>query len=247
MGLILKNPWVDGLEKINRFVFSDDASDIGFRNYVRLNILLPVEDQLKLRELVIRKHIETKGDVKAIRTFVEKNSSLKIDFGFAFTSVDAFKDMMYECVDSVAPNYNVATGSLIGDNSSSWFGFQPLNIFEQAAIEDLDIDSLIIYNNELIKFQQDVVYFVANHQMFKHHSLVFDSNYRFDYFKSIRRDEDTLCGAFWSFLEAIYVVSGYSGIHRDILEKEIGCHFLYYPDKFFEMMEFLKLKGELYE
>lgn len=247
MGIILKKPWVDGLHKLERFTYLEESYKVGFQNYVRLNILEPIESQLELRELVIRKHIETKGDVKAIRSFVEKNSSLKIDFGFSFTTFAAYKQMMRECIAEVAPKYNVATGTLIGDADCNWFGFQPLNIFEQAAIEDLDIDSLILYNNELIRFQVDVVTFVANHPFYKQHSLALNDTYRFKYFKALRRDEGIICSAFWEYMDAFVTVRGVSGIHRDRLEKEIGCHFLYYPDKFFEMMEFLKLKGELYE
>lgn len=247
MTLILKKPWVEGLSKIERFTLTRDTCTIGFQNYVKLDLLKPIEEQLKLRELIIRKHVQTPGDVHSIRSFVEKNSSLKIEFGFSFETDDMLEGVLNECLLEVAPKYNVAVGCIISDMRCDWFGFMPLNIFEQAAIEDLNLSELILYNNELIKFQQDVVTFVANHKLFRQHSVVRNDRYRFGYFKAFRHDEEALVDAFWFYMEAMKETSLVTAIPRDILEEHLGCHFLWHPDKFFELLEFIKLKGDLYE
>ena len=243
----LKKPWGEGLSKMERFVYSQTNSNIGFQNYVNLDLFKTIEEQLKLRDMVIRKHLQDPENHRAIRAYIEKNSSLRIGFGFSFESESMFRQMMTECVDEVMPKYNIAVGSLTGDTRCDWFGFMPLNIFEKAAIEDLSLEGLIQYNNELIKFQYEIVKFVFNHKLFRQHSIVRNNEYRFKYFKSLRHKEAELVDAFWFYLDSIKETSLCSVIPRDIIEVQVGCHFLYNPDKFFEILEFIKLKGELYE
>jgi len=243
----LNTAWAEGLAKMDRFTLLNERCTIGFQQYIRLDLHKPIPEQLALRNLIIRKSVENPGDIGAIRRFVESNSSLRVDFGWSFESAAMYEEMMQECIDTVVSKYNIAVGCMITDAQCSWLGFMPLNIFERAAIEELGLRSLILYNNELINFQEEVVSFVANHKLFRQHSIVRNDQYRFKYFKAVRKNEDALVDAFWFYHDAVKETSLLHMIPRDILEEQIGCHFLHYPDKFFELLEFVKLKGELYE
>jgi hypothetical protein len=245
--LTLNSPWAKGLAKMERFTISKEPYTHGFENNITFDPLKPIDQQLNLRELIIRKSLDNQGDTNAIRSYVERHSSLRINFGWSFESTCMLEQVMQECIAEVAPHFNIAVGGIVSDTRCDWFGFLPLNIFERAAIEDLNLYSLILYNNELINYQQDVVKFVVNHKLFKQHSLIRNDRYRFKYFKAIRRDEAALAEAFLYYVDAVKDTSLVHTIPREILEEQIGCHYLHYPDKFFELLEFTKLKGELYE
>ena len=85
-----------------------------------------------------------------------------------------------------------------------------------------------------------------NHRIFKQHALMRDNNYRFSYFKSRRDNKAELAEAYHFYMNSIHEACLLNQVTRDIVELDIGCHFLSCPDLFFELLEFSILKGEIY-
>ena len=158
-----------------------------------------------------------------------------------------FETIMAECVERISPKYNIGVSNLTSDMRCSWLGFLPANIFERTAYEDLSIYGMVILNNELVAFQEEVVEYVSTHKIYRQHAFTRDDRYRFNYLKSIRKDEIALTDAFNQYINAIKDTIQLQQIPRDIIEEDIGCHFLHHPDLFFELLSITKLKGELYE
>jgi hypothetical protein len=154
---------------------------------------------------------------------------------------------MQECIEKISPKYNIGVNDMVTDLRCSWLGFMPANIFEKVVYEDLSIYGLVLFNNEVVSFQEEVLTHVANHQIFKQHSLTRNDRYRFNYLKSIRQDADALVDAYWQYITAIKDIVQIPQIPRDIIEEDLGCHFLYHPELFFELITITKLKGELYD
>jgi hypothetical protein len=158
-----------------------------------------------------------------------------------------FEQVMAECVTKVIPKFNKLSGNMCSDNRCDWIGFLPFDAFERAAYEDLSVYNLILFNNELIDFQAAVVEFITNHVLYRQHSIVRNHRYRFDTFRNVRMDPVALSDLFSYYVQAVKDTSLVPSIPRDILEEQIGCHFLHCPGVFFEMLDFYKLKGEICE
>ena len=158
-----------------------------------------------------------------------------------------YKEMMKECIEEISPKYNILTGNMMTDGRCDWLGFIPFNTFEKAAYEDMSLYSLLLFNNELIEFQTDVVKFILQHEAFLQHSLMRNDDYRFNYFKARRKDPVALGDAFNYYLECVKGTSGIDKLPRRLIEEYIGCHYLYHPDLFFELVDFYKLKGSVYD
>jgi hypothetical protein len=231
---------------MERFIITEQTCTIGFYEHVKLNICKPIEDQLNRRKLISRTY-RTKGSIDGLKKIIENNSSLRISFGWSFESSAQYKRMMEECMEEVGPHYNMFLGTMASDGRCDWLGFLPFNTFDKLMYEDLGIYGMIIFNNELIDFQTDVVKFISEYKLFKQHSLLRNSDYRFDYYKSIRNNVDELAEAFHYFVDSIKDTVNIETIPRQYIEEQIGCHYLYHPDIFFELLEFYKLKGVIYE
>jgi hypothetical protein len=227
-----------------QFTISDETSTFGFHSHVNLDPLRSVPNQLSRRTLHHRRS-EDKGDPVKLQKIIQENSSLRIDFGWSFESPIMFETIMGECIEKIAPKYNIGVSNLVSDGRCSWLGFLPANIFERVVYEDLSTYGLVIFNNEVVGFQEEVVEYVINHKIYKQHSLTRNDRYRFEYLKSIRQDKNALEDVYWQYINAIKDTVQIHCIPRDIIEEDLGCHFLYHPDLFFELIAFTKLKGEL--
>lgn len=230
---------------MDRFTITLSVYPIGFEEHVTLNILAPIVDQLQRKILYFRRGVEH-GDVDDIRKIIERNSSLRIAFGWSFESTKVYKDMMEECCDVIRPLHERAAGNMVSDMRCDWLGFVPFNAFEREILGDMSMYSLIMFNNELVNYQIEVVKFISQHRHFKEHSFLRNNTYRFDYMKSMREDPIALEDAFHYYIDAIQSTSGVSSIPRSFVEEMIGCHFLKHPDTFFELLEFYMIKGNIY-
>ncbi len=172
---------------MTNFTISSTPCTIGFRTHVNLNILSPIELQLQRHKLIHRVG-PYKGNPFEIKKIIEQNASLRVDFGWSFESSNAFETIMKECIQDVSPKFNIAMNDMVSDFRCSWLGFVPYNIFEQIVYEDLSVYGLIIFNNELINFQTDVIKFITEHTIFKNHAILRDSRFRFEYFKALRKN-----------------------------------------------------------
>jgi hypothetical protein len=65
--------------------------------------------------------------------------------------------------------------------------------------------------------------------------------------KSLRKDPIALENMFDFYITATKETSLLLQIPKDLLEEQLGCHFLHYADLFFELLAFSTLKGDLYE
>ena len=231
---------------MEKFTITEDSCSIGFHEHVTLTLFKPVEEQLRRRYLYSRSG-ESRGNPAAIKKIIEENSSLRIAFGWSFESMHVYKEMMKECVEEISPKYNILTGNMMTDGRCDWLGFIPFNTFDKAAYEDMSLYSLLLFNNELVEFQTDVVRFILQHEAFLQHSLMRNDDYRFNYFKVRRKDPIALGDAFNYYLECVKGTCGIDKLPRRLLEEYIGCHYLHHPDLFFELVDFYKLKGSLYD
>ncbi len=222
-----------------------DPCIIGFQEHVKLNLQKPVADQLRRRKLFHRGGTAA-GNPTEIKKIIEHNASLRVDFGWSFESSYHYQIIMNGVVDKIVPCYSEHAGLMTTDGTCSWLGFVPHNAYDREVYNDLNIHSLIEFNNDIIDFQTKVVEFVCDHQIFKQHAIMRADYYRFSYFKNIRKDRDLLAEAYRYYMNAIHEVCLINAIPREILEEQIGCHFLYHPDLFFELLEFSILKGEIY-
>ena len=123
----------------------------------------------------------------------------------------------------------------------------PYNSFEKYDIEQLSVYGLILFNNELINFQTDVVKFISQHKTYLQHAISRDKQYRYDMFRASRDNPAELEDAFHYYMAAIRDTTGISYITRRYIEETIGSHFLRNPDLFFELLDFYALKGQLRE
>jgi len=231
---------------MKRFSILREPCTIGFAENVTLNLFQPIEGQLNRRRLLHRRGPD-KGGVNEILKIIEKNSSLRISFGWSFESTEIYEDLMNECTEQVAIKYNIHAGNMMSDTRCDWLGFVPFNVFDAEKYADMSVTSLIIFNNELIDFQTEVVKFISTHKHFLDHSLVRNDEYRFRYFKSIRKDPVALVDAFHYYLDAIKDTTGVNTLSKSLIEEFIGCHYLHHPETFFELVNFYTLKGSIHD
>ena len=232
---------------VEYFTILTDQCTIGFQDHANINPLLPIDKQLNRRRLYFRTNPEAMSDHRILKKVIENNASLRINFGWSFESEYHFKKLMAECIEEIAPRFNCNVGILISDLRCDWLGFVPHNVFDKEAYVDLSTWGLILFNNEIIDFQINVVEYIIGHEIYKEHSMLRDDTYRFECFKRVRKDREALVDAYHYYMKSIKGVCAIKSIPRDYLEEQIGCHFLYNPDLFFELLEFSKLKGEIHE
>ncbi len=230
-----------------QFTISPDPCALGFQEHVNLNPIKPIATQLQRRILFHRANRTNSGDPHEIKKIIERNASLRINFGWSFESTYFYNVMMNDCITELSPKFLDGIGNMTTDNRCSWLGFVPFNIFEKSIYDNLSTSGLIEFNNELVKFQTAVLEYIVGHQLYLQHAITRDDNYRFAVFKGIRKDPVALSDAYRYYLDAVRDVSLVPSLPREVLEDMIGCHFLYQPDLFFELLEFSILKGEVYD
>lgn len=230
---------------MNRFeVLYQNYYSTGFQEVITLQIDKPICDQLRRVKLDPYTLSDFK-DTRTLKKIIEKNSSLRINFGWSFESLDMLETMMKECIEEVLPRYESSVGNMVSDCQCSWIGFVPFNVFDKVIYEELSADSLIRFNNELINFQIDVVEFISRYKSFRSHSLLRNDTYRFKYYKEIRHNTEKLSDAFHYYMDSIKDTSGLEIIPQGFIEESIGCHYLHHPEIFFEILNFYKLKGSI--
>jgi len=228
-----------------RFSVSLDSVTTGFLIHAELDLIDPILTQLGKRTLEFRANRGSGSPMEIIK-IIERNASLRIGFGWSFESQAMIEQMMSECMVSSHLD-STSMGSLITDGRCSWIGFVPLNIFDRAMYEDLTTDELIIINNELVSFQNKVIDFISTHRLFLQHSFIRNNRYRYALMKTLRKDPIALENMFDFYITATKETSLLLQIPKDLLEEQLGCHFLHYADLFFELLAFSTLKGDLYE
>jgi hypothetical protein len=231
---------------VKNFTLSTDQYTTGFQEHARIDLHRPIEDQLNRRRLYHRRGTE-EGKAENIKQIIEHNASLRVDFGWSFESETHYKMIMDDCLKVVLPKYNINVGRLVSDLRCSWLGFEPHNMYDKDEYRDFSVYSLIIYNNEIIDFQIDIVKAMCHHEIYRQHALIRDEWYRFGVFKAARKDRAALAEWYQFYMNSIHSVTELKAIPRSIVEENIGTHFLHHPDLFFEMLEFSILKGEVYE
>lgn len=230
----------------NKFELLEEARSIGFYEHYHLRPTKSVQDTLVRRQLYHRNN-GGESDNASLRRMIGQTASLRIAFGWSFESAKHFSDMMNECLEEVSKDHISGMNGLVSDITCDWFGFKPYNTFEQVAYENLSTQGLIIFNNELIRYQIAVLNFIQSHPLYLGHAMTRDESYRFDYFKAIRKDPDKLLDSFHYIVSTINNISGMPSIPRSFIEEMIGCHYLHHPDVFFEAVNFYLLSGKLYD
>jgi len=205
-----------------------------------------IEDNLHRRRLIVRQN-RNKDDTENLKKIIERNASLRVSFGWSFESRNHYTTIMDECIEELDPFQTRYIGTMASDDRCDWLGFLPFTVFDKSVFEHLDSYGMISFNNKLIEFQIAVIKFISQHKIFRQHALLRDSDYRFDYYKAIRNDTDQLADAFCYYIDSIKETVGITTIPRQYIEEQIGHHYLRHPEVFFELLEFYKLKGNIYE
>lgn len=231
---------------MKKFTITTESCATGFFEHVTLDLSNPIEDQLRRRYLYVRRGSDL-GSPRELIKIIEQNSSLRISFGWSFESAEAYKLMMNECLEKLILNYSVSSVHMTSDSRCNWLGFLPYDCFEKELLSEFSIYSLIEFNNELVRFQTDVVKFISTHKSFLQHSIIRNNEYRFKYYKDRRKDPVALSEAFQFYIESVKDTTGINSVPRSFVEEFIGCHFLHHPDTFFELVEFFMLKGNIYD
>lgn len=232
---------------MDRFIIDINHCSLGFQEYARINLLTPISETSLRRRRLYPRNSRNNGNPEELRKIINHNSSLRVDFGWSFESEYCYKTIMNECLNEVIPQYNEHAGIMMTDLSCSWLGFVPHNSYDRELYNDFNPYELILFNNEIIQFQMAVIKFISNHLIFRQHAIMRDHHLRFNFFKSFRKDRDGLVDSYHFYMKAVRDISLLSTISRDIVEEQIGCHFLYNTDLFFELLEFSILKGEIHE
>jgi hypothetical protein len=230
---------------MNRFSISPEPCPVGFHEHISLNPTAGAALQMNRRRLLHRSGYD-KGNVSEIKKIIEQNASLRIGFCWSFETMSHLKEIIIEGLEQIAPKYNEHTGNLITDMRCDWIGFVPFNIFDKAILDDMSIYSLIIFNNELVDFQVELIDFILKHPCYRHHAFLHDRDYRYGMLKAIRHDPVALAEAYIYYMDAVVAVNGLRSIPTLFPEETIGCHYLHHPEVFFELTEFYILKGMLY-
>jgi hypothetical protein len=226
-----------------KFEFGQDTQKKGFSEQVTVNMYEPVENWLRRAELSVESiHIDTTSRL-AFKKTILWNSSLRVDFGWSFDSNRSIHYMMEDVINSVQASSMYIRCNIVTDTQLNWIGFLPYNIFETVDFDSLSNYGLIVFNNNLIKIQTDIISKVISHKRFLEHAILRDSSYRYNFFRSIRHDENILSDAFHSYMDAFAAAGIVSHIPIEMIEQDIGSHFLRHPDLFFELMNFYTLKG----
>lgn len=217
----------------------------GFQDHIRIDLLNPYD--LRRQRLSPSRTDHNSSDPIELKKIIEHNASLRVDFGWSFESDKHLISIMNDCMQDIIPKYNVNVGRIVSDMRCSWIGFEPHNMYDKEEYKDFSVYSLIVYNNEIIDFQSEVIHAVVNHTIFRQQAFLRDEWYRFETLKAVRKDRELLNESYQYYMKAIHDTCGLMSIPRDLLENNIGAHFLYHPDLFFELLEFSILKGEVYE
>ncbi len=230
------------------FTVTTETSPIGFQEHVILNTTDPIEAQLHRRSVTHHSSMSMLAYRDVIKNVINWNSSLRVGFGWSFETEEDLRVILQECRDKIKPPFAGNLVSLTTDLRCDWIGFVPFNAFDRMFYDDLCLEDLVYFNNALIKYQTDVIKFITEHRRYRVQLMIRDENYRFAYFKCNRKDPVALSECFQYYMEAVadaIVVS--ASIPRDLVERMVGCHFLYHPDLFFELLQFYKLKGQIHE
>lgn len=231
---------------VGYFTITFDSCTVGFQEHIILDLSKPIVENIRKRIFRVGQQTSLIRNTNSLIKIIETNASLRLGFGWSFESSTFYENIMYECMEQMKLKHQSQLQDMTSDLRCDWLGFVPFNIFDQIAYKDLSIYDLIKFNNNLVNFQADVIDFLINHKLYKQHAIIRDKKYRFEIFKSFRKDPGSLSEAYEDYIQAIIDVCGITSLTRDYIEEEIGCHFLYHPELFFELLEFSTLKGNIH-
>jgi hypothetical protein len=230
---------------VKYFTIETQTSTTGFQEHVRIDLTKSIGEQVIRRKLRSRAG-PNHGNTSDLRKIIEHNASLRVDFGWSFESAYCYEQIMNDCIVSMSPRFGNDI-KMTSDNQCSWLGFLPLNCFERITYETLSVYDLILYNNNLITLQIDIINFITSHEIYRQHAILRDDRYRFAKFKEVRKNPVELADAYCYYIKAVHDICQLVAMPRDLLEEQIGCHFIGQSDLFFELLAFSILKGEIYD
>lgn len=236
---------------MKNFTISPEVWAQGFQAYSSLNPDLPIEPQLRRQRIqqIAYSSIEyehNNNNLNGIKRVIEWNSSLRVSLGWRMSSA-SLTDVIFECTETAesSPRFNII--EIVSDLRCDWIGFLGFNTFDKLNFETLSKTELIDFNNEIIDYQVDVLTNLSKHPVYRSYRIVRDLEYRYNYFKAIRKNPIALGHAFQYYIDALMVTSELNTIAADVIEEMIGHHYLYYPEVFFESLNFNILRGSIYE
>lgn len=225
---------------MGKLIIAEDRFDEShFCRYHSINLLKIAK--FDWHPILHHNNLNTKEDlVRSIRQF----SGLYIDFGWAFETPDDIELIFNDFLDNYYKS-KYDFGDIFTDHRCSWFGFEPLWPINTSYLDDMSLEELNTYQEQLVDYQIDVITHVQNHPLIFKYFLTRDSEFRFDYLKSKRENIDELTNGFWEYVTASMEISRFPYVFKDILEKEIGCHFIDHSSIYHELLLVLKLKGQI--
>ena len=209
-----------------------------FNRFYKIDILRNVKDTFP-------QHIVTGDTKQELIENIRKASSLYVEIGWSFESAEDMTDIFTDCQIDCMSKFGSHLGDIVTDNRCSWFGFVPLDPITSNWLTLFTISELNYYYNCMVAYQTAVIEYIQGHQKFFKYALTRDDDFRFAYMKAQRNHTDQLIDTFWLYVNAKIEINKIPYVFRDIVEIQIGCHYMKCGTEFIQQLEILQLKGML--
>lgn len=229
------------------FKIVNDGRGIDFRTFVGIDLREPVDyDMIFKGKIIIEFHddLYNTSDIQ-ILDILYKNSGLHIGFSWELHDTQLISTIVDDCIQQINNEGLYTIQDIITDNRGDWMGFIPLDLEHTIRHKISTVGHAIRVNNQTIEFQKLFIEKLYHHPLVKQSALLYDSDYRFWYFKKCRGDRTKLSDAFRLYLDSVINILDMTCVNKDSVEMDIGCHFLHDPELFNELVNFSKLKGEI--
>lgn len=168
-----------------------------------------------------------------------------INFQYVFECTDDELEAIMSDVNVPKPVHNELILNFYSDKS--WDSIY-IETFNGTVSDIINYSPAILKSiyDEMIEYQRNIINQIINHAIFKRNALIFYEPYRHDRFLNIRNNTESLCDLARYYIESMHSTYNVFAT-EEIIEKEIGYHFLKFPDLYFELITFYKLKGMIHE
>lgn len=215
------------------FTYSMEINDFSLRRHIPVLEIISGE----LNDERSRSHTFTKEKVVMSIQF---NESLSFGFGFSVKPSNILEKIVSECLEKIS---NISfSGIIVSGRHCSSINFVPA---KDNNFMHLSLAELIDYHKDLIKFQITFIKLLTEHSLFIQSGLFRCNEYRFRAFKDIRNNRSKLIDLYNLYINAGTDLKTFSANDKDIVESEIGCHFLGDPSLFYELINFSILQGKI--
>lgn len=223
-----------------------DGRSIDFKTFVSVDLRTTIntEQLIERRTLGVFLDLYETGDSALLRV-LHQNSGLHVGFDWSFENTDLLNRVVEDCVNAVTLSGLILMQEIVTDFRADWIGFMPIDMEHTMRYSVYTVGEAISMNHNIVRFQYEFLQNLYKHPLAQQNCLLNDRDYRYWYFKQRTGNTDQLIEAYHYYMQGIHTILGISRISRDIVNMDIGCHYLSNPELFEELLNFSKLKGEI--